>query len=215
MNIIFENNFFIAVDKPAMVLTVPARDRNDQRPVLGLQIQDAVGKNIFPIHRLDYEVSGLVLFAKDPKAHRDASILFEGREVKKTYQCFSLNSSFKVGEQGTWAEKILRGKKRTYASPAGKLAVTDFILHNKYDSVEYALSIDEWRLFPRTGRSHQLRWEMYRHEVPILGDELYGSKIKWKELGIALRAIELSFPDKFAKMWEVPQNIRVPELVIN
>ena len=62
MKFLFQNEHFVIMDKPAMVLTVPDRHQSD-RPCLGLELQKELKTQIFPVHRLDYEVSGLVLFA--------------------------------------------------------------------------------------------------------------------------------------------------------
>jgi tRNA pseudouridine32 synthase/23S rRNA pseudouridine746 synthase len=66
-----------------------------------------------------------------------------------------------------------------------------------------------WDLMPVTGRSHQLRYEMYRHHVPIVGDELYGSTIKYP-IGIALRSyqLDLSNSPELLKMG-LPSEIKI------
>ena len=82
---------------------------------------------------------------------------------------------------------LLRGKKRAYESPQGKSSITRGVL----------IAQNHWNLNPITGRSHQLRYELYRHGHPIIGDELYGSPMKFDvngmKAGIALRAFEINF----------------------
>ena len=59
-SVLFENENFIAVDKKSGVLSVPSRmGKEDPRPVLGLELQETLKKQIFPVHRLDFEVSGM------------------------------------------------------------------------------------------------------------------------------------------------------------
>ena len=202
MKIVFQSEFFIAVEKPAGQLSVPARSADDPRPVLGKILQAELKTQIFPIHRLDAEVSGLVLYALDPEAHAAASGEFEHRRVKKTYQAFSTGGNFQKGQSGKWSANILRGKKRAYESPHGKMAVTLF------EVVQEKEGIFEWRLFPQTGRSHQLRWEMYRHQSPILGDSLYGST-HVSENGIALRSISLEFSLEFSQQFALPGRLAI------
>ena len=197
MKIIFKSEFFVAVDKSAGVLSVPARTADDPRPILGKMLQEELQTQIYPIHRLDAEVSGLVLYALDPEAHAAASLEFEHRRVKKTYQAFSQGASFGIGQSGKWTAQILRGKKRAYESPHGKQAITLFEVIGEKNGIY------EWRLFPQTGRSHQLRWEMYRHESPILGDSLYGSTFV-SSLGIGLRSLSLDFTADFSKQFGLP-----------
>ncbi|MFN7729303.1 MAG: RluA family pseudouridine synthase [Bdellovibrio sp.] len=199
LDIVFQDDNFIAVDKAPGMLSVPARDANDPRPVLGRVLEEQLKRTIYPIHRLDAEVSGLVLYALTPEAHREANSAFENRLVQKVYQGFSTGGRFDEGQTGTWKAKILRGKKRAYESPAGKLAVTDFIVVGQWGPQSY-----EWRLFPKTGRSHQLRWELSRHQSPFLGDTLYGSDQLWDRGGLALRSLSLEFSREFVAKWNAP-----------
>lgn len=204
MKIVFQNPHFVAVDKPSGVLSVPARDAQDPRPILGRLLEQELDRQIFPIHRLDAEVSGLVLFALTAEAHRAANSEFENRRVQKTYQAFSRGGDFAAGDRGEWKAKILRGKKRAFESPAGKWTVTGYEV-----LAEGPQGRLEWRLHPKTGRSHQLRWELYRHGSPILGDRLYGSDQGWPE-GVALRSLCLSFDPAFAARFEAPDLLSVP-----
>lgn len=191
---LFENEDFILVDKEAGVLSVPARTgKADPRPVLGLLLQEKLGKQIFPVHRLDFEVSGCLLFAKNSKAHHEANQAFENHLVQKTYEALSLSlSEFEHSRESyRWQCKLLRGKKRAYESPVGKDSTTE-------GQVIEALSWQQqtclrWQLKPITGRSHQLRYEMYRHKVPIIGDALYGSSVLVGKNAIALRAVGIDF----------------------
>lgn len=188
----------VLVDKPAQWLSIPGRDPKDTRPVLGKLLQEKLQTQIFPIHRLDAEVSGLILYGLSPEFHKEANALFENKKIKKTYQALTSDGPFEKNHKATWRSKILRGKKRTYEAPYGKEAITDAEVFNKTSS---AL---EWRLNPVTGRSHQLRFELAKRQCPILGDVLYGSKEAWSEPGIALRAVRIDFPEDFASRWSLP-----------
>ena len=203
MKIIFQNQYFVAVDKEPGFLSVPARQADDPRPVLGRLLQEQLGQQIYPVHRLDAEVSGLVLYALTPEAHAAANTCFEDRQVQKTYQAFSSGGSFEVGAKGLWKAKLLRGKKRAYESPVGKLAVTGATL-----LASPAPETFEWKLEPQTGRSHQLRWELFRHGSSILGDVLYGSSRRWNQ-GIALRSVSLVFAEEFTKRFGLPSELGV------
>lgn len=199
--ILWQGEGLLAVDKPAGWLTVPSRFADeDPRKVLGREVEKARGVRIFPVHRLDQEVSGLVLFATDGAAQRRANAWFEKRQVRKTYEAYSgprdfahwpanlpkADAPISDGEWQEWRSNILRGKRRSYEHAKGDLAITQ--ARRRQENPERLA----WDLRPLTGRSHQLRFEMSRHGYPILGDELYGSKANWPE-GIALRAVELDF----------------------
>jgi tRNA pseudouridine32 synthase/23S rRNA pseudouridine746 synthase len=212
--IVFQNDQVVVIDKPSGYLSVPSRrGTQDPRPVVGLILREQLAKKIFPVHRLDFEVSGIMVFALEPKAHRALNRAFEKREVTKRYQAFSKGGDFSVGLKGTWTSRIVRGKKRAYERPWGDLAVTQFEVVGQYAPDYY-----EWNLFPKTGRSHQLRFELFRHGSPILGDTLYGGA-KWgfvvspfgKET-IALRAVSLIFKPGLAESLGLSPEIQVSPL---
>jgi len=186
---LFENTNFLAVDKRGGFLSVPSRLRDqDPRPCEIIEWSKNKQVRLWAIHRLDEEVSGVLLFAKTPEAHRTANQWFEKRLVRKTYEALteSAEENFKVNEKLVWKSKLLRGKKRAYEKEFGKESITEAILIGK------DLGTSLWKLSPLTGRSHQLRFEMAKHGFPILGDELYGSKTPSPiPSAIALRAIEL------------------------
>jgi 23S rRNA-/tRNA-specific pseudouridylate synthase len=193
--IIFENENFLVVDKPSNWLTIPGRlGEKDQRPCLGLTLQKDFGQKIYPVHRLDLEVSGLVVFARNSTAHKAANEWFEDKIIQKKYVALSEGSAeeaLKFSEPTLWKSKLLRGKKRTYESPQGKPSETraQYIEAVRLPAGE----VLRWELEPLTGRSHQLRVEMAKHGFVVAGDTLYGAKIELvPELGIYLRAYSLS-----------------------
>lgn len=199
--IIYKNNHVCLVDKPSGYLSIPGRFK-DERPILGLELEQDLATPVYPVHRLDYEVSGLMIYALSKEAHRLLNRAFEKQTVKKCYQAFSQGGQFIVGESGEWRCQLLRGKKRAYEKPWGDLAITQFEVVKQSERLCY-----EWRLYPQTGRSHQLRYELFRHGSPILGDQLYGSTMQWSTIdhdSIALRALELKFEEELIQKLEIP-----------
>lgn len=186
---------FVAVDKPAGWLSVPGRlGGEDPRPVVGRVLEEQLAQRVWPVHRLDLEVSGLIVFALSAQAHKAASQWFEGRSVRKLYQALSAGEAPGSKNPGVelWTSNLVRGKKRSFEAPHGKRAETRAqCLGSKLDRAGRAGL--GWELEPLTGRSHQLRFEMARHGFPILGDGLYGAKDAWGDEGaIALRAVRLN-----------------------
>jgi tRNA pseudouridine32 synthase/23S rRNA pseudouridine746 synthase len=187
--LIFKNEHFIIVDKAANVLTVPSRlGKSDERACLGIKLGQDFKTQIMPVHRLDYEVSGLVMFATNKEAQMRANQWFEKKHIFKTYSaiCTKLPDAidFKKNEEMTWECLLAKGKKRAYIADFGKHAIT------KVKLVDVRGDQYFFDLNPITGRSHQLRFEMYRHQYPILGDALYSSPVKSLS-GISLRAYRL------------------------
>lgn len=215
--IIWQNEHFIFVDKPAGMLSVPARFSDDARPVLGKILEQVLNIQIFPIHRLDFEVSGSMLFAKTAQAHRAASQWFEQKKIQKTYlaisafniaknkilapqdatlsnaeYCNIFLTQYPVNTLLTWNSLIVKGKKRTFEAPYGKTAQTQATLLDYTQKKEYLFMF--WKLSPLTGRSHQLRFELFKRNMPILGDDLYQATQPWiAPHSIALRSIMLNF----------------------
>lgn len=186
----FENARVVVVEKPAGWLSVPSRiGAEDARPCVGKVLEKTLAVRLWPVHRLDVEVGGLLVFAKDAEAHRLLCVGFESHEVRKTYLAWTsgdLPTDATLSMTTRWQALLLRGKKRAYVHPAGKESVT--LVSPLHRTGGKTL----WKLCPLTGRPHQLRVELARRNCPILGDALYGSTESWDD-GIALRAIELDF----------------------
>lgn len=201
ITILFENTDCVAVDKPAGWLAVPGRTADDQRPVLGHELEKQLGTRLLPIHRLDAEVSGIIIYAKTKDFHRDANMAFEKHSIQKNYQALTNLGPFAAGDARTWKSLLVRGKKRTFEAAHGKPAHTEALV------LERTPTHLKWQLHPITGRSHQLRFELAKHGCPIVGDTLYGSTESWAAGGIALRSIKIIFPQEISQQWSLPHEL--------
>lgn len=215
---VFQNENFIVCDKASLVLSVPARDKNDARDCLGLNLQNTLKTQIFPVHRLDYEVSGLIIYALNSKAHQVAQNWFLKKQIQKNYVAMTSLQGFKHWPENintdrspidlfdskilVWKTKMLRGKRRSFESPQGEWAETKA----KVELVRENSIL--WDLYPVTGKPHQLRFELSRRGFPIFGDELYGSKQAWSQPGIALKAYQLDLRNVTDRMG-LPENIQI------
>lgn len=206
VDIVFANEYFVVVNKPAGTLTVPSHQgRADPRPVIGILLQTQLNTPVFPIHRLDVEVSGLVLFAIQRDAHRDSNQWFEQHRVTKTYRAWTLSQGFAhipahvsnprqsltlhPNQTMEWRGQMARNKRRAFISPSGKPSQTRAM----YLGQDATTGFLQWDLEPITGRPHQLRLDLSRHGFPVLGDELYGSDYRCEANSIALIAWRLNF----------------------
>ncbi len=200
---IFQNEHFIAVEKRPLTLSVPSRSgAADLRPCVGSELQKILGKQIYPVHRLDFEVGGVLLFAKNTQAQKWASRQFEEHLVQKTYRAVAPRS-LESQETFRWMNRIHRGKKRSFEALHGKEAITEARIISSFSEEK---DWDLWELRPKTGRPHQLRFHMMLHVKPIIGDHLYGSLENWIQPGIALHAVALEFAD--CENFGLPQIIR-------
>lgn len=207
--IVWQGPRAVVVDKPAGWLSVPSRlGEDDARPCVGTTLEEQLGTRLFPVHRLDLEVSGLLLFAKDADAHRRLCQGFEAHTIEKTYRAIGEGpppAELLGGVEVSWTTTLLRGKRRAYVHPAGKPSRTDVRLLGTRDGRPV------FELKPRTGRAHQLRVELARHGCPIRGDVLYGARPQ-DEAAIALRALVLDF-SAFgdAARLGIPSRIALPQ----
>lgn len=215
IHFVFKNNNFVVCNKEALVLSVPAREKSDLRDCLGLRLELELKTQIFPVHRLDYEVSGLIIYALNAKSHKASQDWFQSKLISKKYEATTGLQDFshwppsvktdrskiecKNAAEFYWKTQILKGKKRSFESENGEWAETKAVMKN------VGSEKIEWNLFPITGKSHQLRLELSRRGFPIVGDELYGSKLKY-EKGIALKAVELDLS-------KVKERFGLPEII--
>jgi 23S rRNA pseudouridine955/2504/2580 synthase/23S rRNA pseudouridine1911/1915/1917 synthase len=158
---------FMVINKPAGMLTIP--DRHDQEiPSLQTLLKKTYG-NIFTVHRLDRDTSGLILFARNEGAHRYFSQLFESREVRKFY--LGLVTGQPEPPQGSVDEPIMEHpvqKGKMVTNRRGKASLTDYETQEAFGL--YSLV----KLQIHTGRTHQIRVHMKHLGHPIAVDEMYG-----------------------------------------
>jgi tRNA pseudouridine32 synthase/23S rRNA pseudouridine746 synthase len=179
----------LIVDKPVHWLTIPGRLPDDPRPCLIRELQKSQTQPLLPVHRLDFEVSGLVLFAKSKAVQTRATAAFENRTVTKIYQALTSLGPDTCPQEFIWKFSLVRGKKRSFEAPHGREAMTEARCEAHVEGHF------NWILRPKTGRSHQLRLSLARAGFPILGDSLYGSNQYYE--GIALRAVHLQIDGWF------------------
>jgi 23S rRNA pseudouridine1911/1915/1917 synthase len=164
--IIFENDSFIAINKPAGLLSIP--DREGKEPSLKSWLREKYG-NIFTVHRLDRETSGVIVFAKDEATHKFLSVAFEQRDVEKFYQGLVQGSLPET--KGTIDLPIME-----HPAKPGTMCVNK---HGKASRTDYEV-IEDLGLYSliefniHTGRTHQIRVHMQALGHPIACDELYG-----------------------------------------
>jgi 23S rRNA pseudouridine1911/1915/1917 synthase len=164
--IITEDEHLVAINKPAGLLTIPARE-GTEISLKGL-LKQKYG-NILTVHRLDKETSGLVVFAKQEEAHKQLSQLFEGRDVEKFYQGLVIGkpTNAEGSIEGAIMEHPVR-KGMMVINRKGKPSHTDYKVLESFK----AFSWMEFQI--HTGRTHQIRVHMKDIGHPIVCDELYG-----------------------------------------
>ncbi|HUQ96836.1 MAG TPA: RluA family pseudouridine synthase [Chitinophagaceae bacterium] len=164
--VLFENDDFVALNKPSGLLTIPDRAGND--PSLKGYLKQQYG-DIFTVHRLDRDTSGLVVFAKNEAAHKSLSQAFESRTVEKFY--LGLVLGVPAETTGTIDIGLMEhpGKRGLMvANKKGKTALTDY-------TVLESFRFFSWVQFQiHTGRTHQIRVHAKHMGHPVVCDPLYG-----------------------------------------
>lgn len=195
IDIVYEDDFLLAIHKPAELLSVP-----------GIHIEDSVYtrmQQMFPdckspmiIHRLDMSTSGIMLIAKTKDAHQYLQVQFIKRKVKKEYIAL--------------LEGVVNDKKGKISLPLRvdledrprQMVCYDFGKHaeTEYEVLDIVNNRTKIRYFPLTGRTHQLRVHSAHPlglNTPIVGDDLYGKQ----DSRLHLHAKSIEFMHPISKKW--------------
>ncbi len=167
LEVLYEDAQLVAVNKPAGLLSVPGKGAHLADCLLS-RVQAAFPDALL-VHRLDRDTSGVIVFAMSPYAQRHLSLQFEKRMTKKTYvarvwgRLEPKEGIVDLPLIVDWPNRPLQ----KVCHETGKSAETGWKV------VKYGENETRVRLFPKTGRSHQLRVHMLSLGHPILGDPLY------------------------------------------
>ena len=207
IDVVYENDDFAAINKPAgMLVHRPERGPKSlqEEGVLtdwvkehypeAKEVGDVPALRPGIVHRLDEDTSGLLLIAKNQRFFEYMKGLFQKHEVQKTYIALVHGRMVGSGKIDKPIGLLSGSTKRSVNGKNLKMvkeAVTEYrvlkVLKGKYSLL---------RIFPHTGRTHQIRVHLASIGHPIVGDGLYGKKKEDKELGLSrqfLHAESLEF----------------------
>ncbi len=195
LEIVFENDNLIAINKPHGLLVHRSRIAADVQEFAVQRLRDQINQPVWPVHRLDRKTAGVLLFAKSKATNSEVQQLFQNHQVKKIYKAIVRGYS----PEAEIINYTLTDNDKT------KDAVTHFktlqhfelnIPFGKFPTSRYSLV----ELKPKTGRFHQLRKHMAHIRHPIIGDRPHGCNKQnrfWKErfgmTTMLLHAEELAF----------------------
>ena len=217
LEILYKDDYIVVVNKPSGLLVHKSMiDRHERYYAMKMLRDQLGGEWVYPLHRLDKPTSGVLVFALSSEYAREFSKVFASREIQKSY--IAVVRGF-TDERGVidhpLKEKLdkmtdTKADKNKEAQEAithyQRLATVElpFAL-GRYESVRYSLV----RLFPKTGRKHQLRRHMKHISHHILGDTKYGrgehNKLVRREFGVYrlmlhAHTLELYHPYKKERM---------------
>ena len=168
--IVFEDDHIVVVNKSAGLLTIPDRYQHDKRNLSSLMIE-RYGE-IFVVHRIDRETSGLIMFAKNAEAHKALSEAFEATKIDKTYLAIVQGTPTPAENRiETFLVKSETERSKIIVFKKGKWAITDYKVLESYDR---KYSLVEVKIL--TGRTHQIRVHMKHIGNPLLVDSKYSNK---------------------------------------
>ena len=202
LEVIWEDAYGLAVNKPAGLLTQPAQLANSEITLEALvrsylRPDDPASVYLGTVHRLDRPVSGVILWAKSPKAAHRWAQQFADRRTHKGYWAITESGPEGGGSiAGAWNDYLTRPDRSGQAQVvpadhAGAVMAVTQVEAGEPKQLIQAGRLSWFRFFPATGRTHQLRAQAASRGVPIVGDRTYGSTVPFSA-GIALHARRLT-----------------------
>lgn len=191
LEILHLDHEILLVNKPSGLLSVPGKGEHLSDCLIA-RVQDAFPEALL-VHRLDMDTSGVMVFGLTPHAQRHLGLQFEKRQVKKTYVARVWGRvAEKTGEIDLplivdWPNRPLQMVDHTNGKPA----------QTEWRVMRVGDEETRMRLYPRTGRSHQLRVHMREIGHPILGDPFYatGPARAFPRLMLHAESLRLRHPD--------------------
>nr|WP_194362526.1 pseudouridine synthase [Rufibacter sediminis] len=187
MEILFEDDYYVAINKPNGLLVHRTRIAEEKKEFALQLLRDQLGLRLYPLHRLDRGTSGVLLFAKSPEATAPVVKAFSERQPDKTYLAIVRGYA---PEAGTIDSPIRPDKD--HAHKEAQEAVTHFsrlatvelpIPVGRYQTARYSLV----KIKPETGRMHQIRKHFAHLRHYIIGDKKHGD---WRHNLMFLEKLE-------------------------
>lgn len=174
LEIIFENENFLAINKPPGMLVHRTNLAYEEHVLIAERIlRQQLGYKVFPLHRIDRPTSGIVLFAKSSEAASALQPQFTTDKVKKHYLCIVRGHMDAAhGILDFPLSKKLEGELREARTEFWTLAETEipFSSSDRYATSRYSLL----KVYPQTGRMHQIRRHMAKARHYVIGDTTHG-----------------------------------------
>lgn len=206
ITIIFENQDFLVLDKPT---GIPVHGGTSQVDTLVARVHSNFQETEFkptPVHRLDRDTSGLILFAKSYSWLRSMHDMWNTPDLKKMYLAWV---------EGSWQchglemrDRIEKKHHVVCSEEQGKTALS------KVDCLIAGTNFSLFKIVIFTGRTHQIRFQMAKRGFPVVGDKKYGNGSKYGQT-MLLHCYRLSWPEHDFMLpphWEgefkIPQSIQ-------
>lgn len=166
-HVLYQDEHILVADKPHFLPVIPSGRFLHETLLVRLRKQGKPGA-LVPIHRLDRETAGVVLFSLNPKTRGHYTSLFRNRKVRKVYEALAPtleNSSFPT----TRRSRIVRGEPFFRMKEVAGEANSE----TQINPLSNLGRITLYQLVPVTGRKHQLRLHLAALGIPVINDKLY------------------------------------------
>lgn len=196
INILFEDNHLLVVEKPINVpVCLDSSNDDNLLDILKRYLKEKYNKpgNVYLglVHRLDRPVGGVMVFAKTSKAASRLSLQVQKHELKKEYYAVVCGN---INNKGNFFDKLLKNEKLNIVS-VNEMGKESKLSYEKMGNVNN-LSLVKINL--ETGRSHQIRVQFSYHGYPLYGDQKYNSMSQVGQQ-IALFATSIAFKHPITK----------------
>lgn len=180
LEILFRDEYLIAINKPHGLLVHRSSIANDASEFALQLLRDQIGQPVYPAHRLDRKTGGILLFSLDKETDKRTQPLFQDKKMDKRY--LSVLRGY-CPEEGTIDYPLLKenGTSQDAITHYKRLATAEIdVPQGKFSTSRYSLV----EANPETGRMHQLRRHFAHIMYPIIGDRPHGCNKQnklWKE----------------------------------
>ena len=200
MNVIYEDNHLLVVEKPVNVPMQEDVSRDKDLLTLGKEyIKEKYGKPgevyLGLVHRLDRPVGGVCVFARTSKAASRLSSQISAHTFQKTYLAVVADNGLK--DKGHFVDKLLKDPKTNMVrvDDRGKEAILDYEVLKRKDGLALV------KVYLKTGRSHQIRVQFSSRNHPLWGDQRYNPKaVKGQQIALHSYSITFEHPTTKEKL---------------
>jgi 23S rRNA pseudouridine1911/1915/1917 synthase len=207
LKILYEDDYLLVVSKPEKTIIYPenkVQAKTMANYIANYYIKTNQNHTIRHVHRLDFDTTGCLVYAKDIFTHSYLSNAFEKNETKKEYNAI-VYGIIDTAEKINLPISRNRHNNLMMVTKNGSDALTIYKPHKTFDN-KTLVDVEI-----KTGRTHQIRVHMSYLKHPLLGDEMYGSKDEYKR--VMLHCCHIGFIHPIYKYWidfydELPQDMK-------
>ena len=197
--ILYEDKEIVVCIKPRGVLSQKGKEGQDSMIDI---LSEKCGCEIYPVHRLDKEVSGVMVYAKTKEAAGNLSAQVSERVMEKHYIATTEKSPLPC--EGIMEDLLFfdKGKNKSFVVKKERKGVKKAVL--EYKEMNSSQDITSFRVRLLTGRTHQIRVQFASRKYPVLGDRKYGSEVNCR-IALFSRLLGFKLGGKSVEFTAIPE----------